>query len=139
MVKILGKLLNLNMSRKHFSKSPVVGSVLRDHLSTKDYGLMEKILNTEKGKTVCIIPPCDALVGEYGLICEGHRVLLEDKDLKVIICDNCGSIARIVEPQYSGNTGQFWKRNLRKKYVFCEICRNCGATREEEVYSTYIR
>ena len=127
------------MSQLHFSDSPAVGSVLRDHLLTKNYGLMEKILDKDKGKLICIVPTCTAVVGEYGFVCEGHRVLLEDNDLKVILCENCGSIARIVEPQYVGSTANFWKRNRGKKYVFCEVCRNCGATRDEEVYSTYLR
>ena len=97
---------------------------------------MEKLINREKGKTICIVSSCDIQATEYG-ICEGHRVLLDDSDLKTIICMNCDSIARIVEPSYVGMNGAFWRDNKRKKYIFCEVCRSCGATRDEETWSTY--
>ena len=100
---------------------------------------MEKLINREKGKTVCILPSCDIQVGEYGYVCNGHRELLDDNTLKTVVCINCWSIARIVEPSYVGVNGAFWKKNKRNKYVYSGVCRNCGATREEEVYSTYYK
>jgi hypothetical protein len=99
---------------------------------------MDKILNKAKGSSICILPACDCEVAEYGFVCEGHRNLLEDNELKVVVCDNCGSIARIVTPSYVGSMGRFWKQHIKKKYVFCVVCRNCGATKEEEIYSTYL-
>jgi len=99
---------------------------------------MNNILDKRKGESICIIPSCDIEVAEYGYICEGHRSLAADDELKTIICNNCGSVARIVEPNYEqGEYRFFWRANRRNKYIFCEVCRNCGATREEEVYSTY--
>jgi len=102
------------------------------------YGeLMNKLLNKEKGVSVCILPECDKDVSEYGYLCSRHIRLAGAEKVKIVVCDNCGSPARYVVPTYNGFEGNYWRDRKRKKYVFCQVCRGCGSTKDEEIYSTY--